>query len=54
MGDKTAQVYYYDGFAQEELGNTAAVCRKSYICPRVLDEYWVPNALYRPRTTGPA
>jgi hypothetical protein len=21
---------------------------------QVLDEYWVPNALYRPRTTGPA
>ncbi|MBV9234111.1 MAG: tetratricopeptide repeat protein [Candidatus Eremiobacteraeota bacterium] len=24
MGDKTAQVYYYDGFAQEQLGNAAA------------------------------
>lgn len=23
----------------EQLGNTAAVCRKSYICPRLLDEY---------------
>lgn len=23
----------------EQLGNTAAVCRKSYVCPRVLDEY---------------
>ncbi len=23
MGDKTAQVYYYDGFAQEQLGNAA-------------------------------
>jgi DNA topoisomerase I len=23
----------------EQLGNTAAVCRSSYICPRVLDEY---------------
>jgi tetratricopeptide (TPR) repeat protein len=24
MGDKTAQVFYYDGFAQEQLGNAAA------------------------------
>jgi len=24
MGDKTAQVYYYDGFAEEQLGNAAA------------------------------
>jgi tetratricopeptide (TPR) repeat protein len=24
MGDKTAQVYYYDGFAQEQLGNASA------------------------------
>ena len=23
----------------EQLGNTAAVCRKSYVCPRLLDEY---------------
>ena len=23
----------------EQLGNTAAVCRKSYVCPRVVDEY---------------
>jgi len=23
----------------EQLGNTASVCRKSYICPRLLDEY---------------
>jgi len=23
----------------QQLGNTAAVCRKSYICPRLLDEY---------------
>lgn len=24
MGDKTAQVYYYDGFAEEQLGNSSA------------------------------
>ncbi len=24
MGDKTAQVYYYDGFAYEQLGNLVA------------------------------
>ena len=24
MGDKTAQVYYYDGFAEEQLGNLTA------------------------------
>jgi DNA topoisomerase-1 len=23
----------------EQLGNTPAVCRSSYICPRLLDEY---------------
>ncbi len=23
----------------DQLGNTAAVCRKSYVCPRILDEY---------------
>lgn len=25
--------------AAEQLGNTPAVCRSSYICPRLLDEY---------------
>jgi DNA topoisomerase-1 len=27
------------GLAAEQLGNTPAVCRSSYICPRILDEY---------------
>lgn len=33
----------------EQLGNTVAVCRKSYVCPRILDEYMEgkPFALLR-------
>lgn len=37
-----------------QLGNTPAVCRASYICPRLLDEYMEgkPFELARKRTTG--
>lgn len=37
-----------------QLGNTAAVCRASYICPRLLDEYMEgkPFELARKRTNG--
>lgn len=38
----------------QQLGNTPAVCRASYICPRLLDEYMEgkPFELPRKRTTG--
>ena len=36
----------------EQLGNTPAVCRASYICPRVLDEYLDGKPFERLRKTG--
>src|SRR5262249_35450566 len=38
----------------EQLANTAAVCRKSYVCPRILDEYMEgrPFELLRKRRGG--
>ena len=38
----------------EQLGNTPSVCRKSYICPRLLDEYMEgkPFEMLRKRHKG--
>jgi len=38
----------------EQLGNTAAVCRSSYICPRLMDEYMIgrPFESLRKRARG--
>src|SRR5438132_7743581 len=36
----------------QELGNTAAVCRSSYICPRLLDEYMDGKPFEMLRKTG--
>ena len=38
----------------QQLGNTAAVCRTSYVCPRILDEYMEgkPFELLRKRRSG--
>ena len=38
----------------EQLGNTPAVCRSSYICPRLIDEYMEGRAIeaLRPRRRG--
>ncbi len=40
--------------ASEQLGNTPTVCRKSYICPRLLDEYMEgrPFETLRKRSKG--
>lgn len=36
----------------QQLGNTPAVCRASYICPRLLDEYMEGKPVESPRKSG--